>query len=185
MPLSRLSIACLASAAAAACLTFTSSDADASENLSFSAQRLEQQQDISPGVPDQHGCFDRIPISPVATMTTAGGTLFGPVMSTISIYSNGRIITSEASYGGASAAGTAFVDPASVENLAQTLRESGAFDLCDQKDDFYDVPLKTVTVFSGGQDAKAHTYSYYFAEDEYQQAEDAILGFLIENVLSR
>ena len=185
MPLSRLSIACLASAAVAASLTFTSSDADASENLSFSAQRHEQQQDISPGVPDEQGCFDRIAMSPVATMTTAGGTLLGPVMSTITIYSNGLIITSESSHDGASAAGTAFVDPTFVEDLARTLRESGAFELCDQKYDFYDVPLRTVTVFSGGQDAKAHTYSYYFAEERYQQAEDAILGFLIENVLSR
>ncbi|MEM9381414.1 MAG: hypothetical protein AAGB93_15780 [Planctomycetota bacterium] len=188
MAVPRLALACLATASTAALLAFTSTEADASDHVGLATHGVgfAPQKGVSGGPIGGPGCLDRIAMSPVATMTTAGSTLLGgPIMSSITIYSNGLILTSETALGGASAAGTAFVDPSSVEDLAQTLRAAGAFELCDQSYDVYDVPLRTVTVFSGGQDARAHSYSYYVPDEGHQQAEDAILGFLVETVLSR
>lgn len=132
---------------------------------------------------DSPGCFDSIQSSPVVMMTTAGGTLAGPQMSSLVVYSSGVVIMSEASgHSGASAAGQTFVDPVHIQDLRNELRGLGSFQLCDEQQTVSDIPLTTVTVFSGEQSARAHSYSYWIGTGEHQDVQDAIQSFIIQYV---
>ncbi|MEM9799056.1 MAG: hypothetical protein AAGA20_01955 [Planctomycetota bacterium] len=116
-------------------------------------------------------------------MTKAGSGLLGAMSSTTIIYSNGLVLTSASdSNAGTSWASQALVAPQFVDALQRDLRELEAGALCDQVPIVLDSPLTTVTVFRGGQDARAHTFSYWIASDEYTQVDTAIMGFLIEHM---
>lgn len=167
--------------ASATFLAFSVGTADAADGMRFRAAKLGDLTDASGGI----SVVDRIPISPVVLMTRSGPTLLGGnQLSTISIYSNGLITVSQADgASGISSAGQAFVDPGYVEDLQAQLRSLGAHRLGDARYDAYDVPLNTVTVFHGGQDARAHSFSYWVPDGPYRDVDDAILGFLTESWL--
>jgi hypothetical protein len=175
----RISLAGVA-LATAALLALTARSADASEGPSFDASRVADVLDASPS----QLCTDRIPISPVVLLTRSGSTLLGGLqLSTVAIYSNGLVVTSFADGpSGASGAGQALVDPGYVDDLAAELRAIGAHRMCDEPHDVLDVPLNTVSVFRGGQDARAHTFSYWVPAGDYLDVEQAITGFLLEHV---
>lgn len=167
--------------ASATFFAFSADSADAADGPTFRASRIADQRDASGSA----SAVDRIPISPVVLMTRSGPTLLGGnQLSTISIYSNGLITVSQADgASGTSSAGQAIVDPSYVDDLRSRLRSIGAHRLGDAQYDAYDVPLNTVTVFFGGQDARAHTFSYWIPDGAYRDVDDAILGFLTEPFL--
>ena len=174
---------CLASVvlATSALIAFTTAEADAADGHRLTSRRVNTLRDVSASTP----CQDRLAISPVVMMTSSGGTLLGPSLSTITIFSNGLVTVSSATgFNGASSAGQALVDPQFVKTLRADLRAVGAHTACDQQYDVYDAPLKTVTFFRGGQDARAHTFSYWIPEAQFEVVDNAILGFLAEHVLN-
>ena len=154
--------------------------ADAADGPSIQATRIADAQSITPSA----YCTDRIPVSPVVMLTRSGRTLLGGLqLSTVTVYSNGLVLSSFADgASGANGAGQAIVDPKAIEGLAADLRALGAHAMCDERFDVYDVPLNTITVFRGGQDARAHSFSYWVPSGEYLEVEQAITGFLLEHV---
>lgn len=107
---------------------------------------------------------DLFPNNPLVTMEVAGGTLGGYLYERLTVNTDGS-----ASY--VSGGGLAFPAPAgfqvtvvplaAIEDLRKKLRDAGAFKLCDLQEFVSDVPLTTVTVFAGEQDARAHTFNYF------------------------
>lgn len=132
------------------------------------------------------GCEDTIDSHPVLLRTTSGSTLFGAVLQSIAIYSDGLVVVSEAHGSkGASAATQVRVDPSLVEGLALSLREQGAFLECDEPPGPQDLPLTTTTVFGQGPDASSHTYSHRFGNDNQREIQSLVDDFLLLEVLSR
>lgn len=171
----------LASAIAAASLAgaalFLGSPAEGADAANASAQRIASASDLG-------GCPDTIPMAPVVMMTTAGYTLAGSTLSTVTVYSNGLVTTSAASgaTGGASAQQT-MTDPVAVARLASELRAVGAFRACDQSVQVSDLPLTTMTVFRSGPAARSHSFSFWIAEGDASLAEDVVLDFIAAQVL--
>lgn len=127
-------------------------------------------------------CVDRIAVSPAILFTQAGGTLLGPSMYSLAIYSNGLIVEGGIDpVTGTTSADQHFVNPQLVHDLQRSLRQMGAHNLCDAQFDALDVPLTTVTIFNGGQDATTHTYSYTIAEPTQRDVQDMIMGFMNAN----
>ena len=180
MLVTRISLAALA-LASTSLFALSSLLATAADGPEVSVRRVASARDAS----GSRQCVDRLAINPVATMTCSGTTLLGGwQLSTIAIYSNGLVTVSQASgAGGASSAGHALIDPQYVDNLQRELRRLGAHTLCDERFDVSDSLLTTVTVFSRGQDARAHTFSYWIPTGEYQDVDDAITNFMTERVV--
>lgn len=136
----------------------------------------------APGGADQ--CVDHIQVAPVLQMTHAGYTLTGPVMRSLHVDSSGLVIMSEQNpAGGGSSAQMFHVGPDRVRALAIQLEELEADSLCDARTQVYDVPLTTVTVFSGGADSRAHSYSYWLAEGGQRLVEEEITRFIMDVAL--
>lgn len=124
-------------------------------------------------------CADLQVHSPVLLVNWSGTTLLGPVDAMLAVYSSGRAtysaldpITGEATMKAQSLTGE------EVEALRMALRSAGAADMCDQAQIVYDVPLRTVTVFDGEQDALSHTFSYWIESGPYagvQAIVDAVM----------
>jgi hypothetical protein len=105
---------------------------------------------------------------PVVNVDVSGGTLTGPVHDRYTVYNGGFVSYSEASgLIGSSSAGTTGVSEAVVDQLIKDLEDAGAFKLTDQRSTVSDVPLTTVTVLKGDTNARAHTFSYWLAIDDY------------------
>lgn len=142
-----------------------------------SARRVADMQEIGGSAGD--ACVDSIEVAPVLQMTRAGSTLLGPSMDSLMVYSNGLVIMCmQSPAGGGSSAQMFQVDPARISSLRFALEELEASRQCDARVQAYDLPLTTVTVFTGDADAKAHSYSYWIAEGGQRAVEDEIMSFV-------
>jgi hypothetical protein len=120
-------------------------------------------------------CPDPIPVHPVLIHDIAGSTLIGPLYRHLIVYSNGHASLSATTYEpDPGRAQTGILTPAETAQLAADLQAAGAFRLCDDDSVISDMPLTTVTVFRGGPDALAHTYSYLQASSQQQGVEDLV-----------
>ena len=127
----------------------------------------------------QAGCQDLWAQHPLVVYDVTGSTLAGPVDLSLVVYDSGVAKLSSAS--GAPGQGKARVEyltPQATLALARALFQSGSFQTCDQPLAGSDVPLKTLTVFRGGTDAKAHSFSWWITENEYAVLEQHVTDFI-------
>lgn len=124
---------------------------------------------------------DSITGAPLVSMEVSGGTLTGLIYARLSVSDDG--IATYVAGGGmtqpmAATIQTVSVPPSAIQQLQKDIRESHAFTLCDVATVVNDMPMTTVTVFSGGADARAHTFSYFFpAIGDNSKLHDALTKF--------
>lgn len=125
---------------------------------------------------------DEIPNEPVMLYSLAGNTLLGALHTQLAVYSSGfaTIATQNESFNPAQQdymdVATAYLDVRDVRELREQLKASGAHALPDQKLFASDIPLNTLTVFSGT--SLAHTYSYWIGTNQYEAANKVVQDFI-------
>lgn len=115
---------------------------------------------------------------PIVMFDVSGSTFLGPVLEHLTIYNDGLASYSNASPTGSTSVGSAMISSQEINKLIQALEEANAGTLQDQEGTVSDVPLTTVTLFSGGTNAQAHTYSYWLGWDNYAAADDVLSEFI-------
>ena len=124
---------------------------------------------------------------PVLVLDVTGTTLLGIVHRHLAVYNDGYATLSAFERGSFRAlptqayARTAFATESTVAQLRQALGRAGAFALEDQRGFVTDVPLTTVTIFRGGTNAVAHTYSYWLPTGDYGGADAIVHTFLADH----
>lgn len=177
LPLRALSFLALITAGV---LAYTATPAEAGDGGNATARRLGVVTDLS----GTTGCADTIPSAPVLMMTTSGSTLAGPYMTSLTVYSDGLVLMSEAiGISGSSAAAQTRISAETVQGLERDLREAGAFRICDQVRPVADLPLTTVTVFADDASSTSHTYSYWIGSTAQQSIGQIINDFVLLEVL--
>jgi len=145
------------------------------------ASQPQSQVAIGPAKPVPVGCKNNLKVEPVLNVDVTGGTLAGPFHRRLTVYNNGLATVSkdiDSVFGGPDIdADYTYVSAAAVSQLQSDLLTSGAFGLCDQSIIVFDVPLTTVTVFSGTTDAKAHTFSYWLGSGSYSGVQGVVSSF--------
>ena len=122
---------------------------------------------------------------PILNFDVSGSTLTGPFHSRLTVYNSGLITASQCSgFTGGNSAGTGYAAPAQVEKLRRELIDAGGLVLPDQNLSVADIPLTTVTVFNGGTNAKAHTFSYWVGIKGYGQIAQIISDFSLAHTTS-
>ncbi len=138
----------------------------------------------SPGVP----CTTNPLVQePVLVFDISGFTLTGVLHQHLAVYNNGVASISRVS-GGTSLfplskdADLAFISSQMVEKLQKDLAAAGAPLACDEQLFVSDIPMTTVTVFRGGTDARAHTFSYWLPTTPQSQATAQVISKFIADV---
>lgn len=140
-------------------------------------QPLFASEDAAGGLQQLHAT-DR---QPVLIHDVSGGTLLGPVQSTVVVWSSGAVTYSGQEAFGDPVVGATSLSPAELDALMDGLAASGAQVLEDQWPQVSDVPLHTVTVLGPTSDSTAHTFSYWIGEGDYASV-DEVLGRLMAEV---
>ena len=119
---------------------------------------------------------------PVLVYNVQGSTLVELVHTNMVVYNSGSVmLTSTSSAPTEGAPQTCFsVDPMVAQQLLYDLAAAGAFTACDGIAAVSDVPLTTVTVFSGTTDARAHTFSFFdnLSDPTHGDVQDIIQEFI-------
>lgn len=115
---------------------------------------------------------------PIVLYEISGATLLGPVDRTLTVYADGALKLSAASATGAGECLLGQTTPEVAQKLQQELVQAGAFDLCDDPRNVTDVPLNTLTLLRGAQDARAHTFSYWIGDGHYLAVDLTIEKFI-------
>jgi len=128
-------------------------------------------------------CNNPLPQEPILVHDTTGFSLGGPIHIHFSLYANGLATLAHGPgpglIGGDGKADFTSVTPAEAMGLLQDLIALGAYNQCDLDDQVSDLPLTTVTVFRGLTDARAHTFSFWWASTPQLLAiEDRIQTFI-------
>jgi hypothetical protein len=130
------------------------------------------------------GCANIWDSEPIVIYNVQGSTFLEQVHSTLIVYSSGSVMyvnsTSSSSLRSGAQETSFSVDPRAARQLQMDLAAAGAFGACDGVAAGADIPLTTVTVFSGSTDALAHSFSFFdnLADPVYGEVQD-ILGEFI------
>lgn len=127
------------------------------------------------------GQLDATDRQPVLVYDVSGGTLLGPVQSTVVVWSSGAVTYSRQDPFSEPAVGTMTLAPAALEGLLQSLEDAGTGALQDQWPQVADLPLNTVTVLGPTTSTVAHTFSYWTGVGKYA-AVDAVLDRLTAEI---
>ncbi len=130
----------------------------------------------APAVAEQ--CPNLLLHEPIVLYEISGATLLGPVDRTLTVYADGALKLSAASATGAGECLLGQTTPEIAKTLQQELIQAGAFDLCDDPRNVTDVPLNTLTLLRGAQDARAHTFSYWVGDGHYLGVDITIEKFI-------
>jgi len=119
---------------------------------------------------------------PVLMMDTTGSTLLGLYHRRLSVFTDGSVSMSEMSGGHITEkyvdAQAFYVPNGAIRNLQEDLAAANAFLLCDEPMTIFDAPMTTVTVFRGGTDALAHTFTYFFTGGVYGPVDAVVEKFI-------
>ena len=114
----------------------------------------------------------------MVTYDVSGSTFAGPFHQHLTVYSSGFASIARATSFGAADAQTAQVPEAAILQLKSDLDALGARTLCDIPTVIADVPLTTITVFSGATDARAHTFSFFLSIKQQGAAKALLESFI-------
>lgn len=125
-------------------------------------------------------CENTIPHEPVLVYELTGSTLVAQIDRTLYVYADGSLKLAEAEADSLGRSLRAMADPKEVMALQLTLVQYGALNLCDDTRRVTDVPLNTLTMFRGGPDATAHTFSYWIGDGDYAGVDGVIQQFIVD-----
>jgi len=126
-------------------------------------------------------CFNVVAHEPVLVFEVLGSTLLGQVDDTLTVYSDGTLKLATAYADGFGQVQRVQITPREVFTLYQQLELGGAFSGCDDPRQFTDVPLHTVTLMNGVQDAWGHSFSYWIGDGTYAAIDAVLENFLAEH----
>ena len=131
----------------------------------------------------QSGCSNLWVNEPLVVYDITGSTLAGLVDSNLVVYDSGVIKLSSASaQPGQGRALLSYVSPQEAQDFARELALAGGLSICDQNAAGSDVPLKTLSLFrSAKTDTRVHTFSWWFALNEYAPIQQRIDQFIQTN----
>lgn len=117
---------------------------------------------------------------PLLVHDVGGSTLAGPFYRHLAVYSSGfaTISSSIGFLADNGASQTAFASPAEVQTLRNDLSNAGAFTACDDPTMAADLPLTTVTVFRGGTNSAAHTFSFMIPDGQTAAVQAIVDSFI-------
>ena len=130
-------------------------------------------------------CPNKIGFEPVVTYEVSGTTFAGPLYQHLTVYNNGHALFARKTTFTDPVVEAVQVTPADVAQLRDDLAATGAFGLCDLPPQGADIPLTTITVFSGGTDARSHTFSFFFSAGGQAAAKQVIEAFITTHVGTR
>ncbi len=130
------------------------------------------------GIAAPTACPNKVAVEPVVLYDVTGSTLAGPYHQHLTVYGNGFATLARDPVVGGSVVETVFLPPADVAQLRTDLAALGAASLCDIPTPVSDVPLNTVTVLSGGTDARAHTFSFFLAIKQHGAVKTLLETFI-------
>lgn len=126
---------------------------------------------VRPAAAVPGGCGNLFPNEPLVLFDTTGFTLSGSLIhQNLVVYGSGIAAYSVSSqqltpplegsfdFGDAK---VAMLTPETAQRFLRELAFAGAFSLCDEPAFVADVPPSTLTVFNGGTDAAAHSFSFF------------------------
>lgn len=126
---------------------------------SVAVPQTAPRQTITPG---PTACGNFLKQEPILMYDVSGSTIAGPIHQHLTVYNNGFVTFSEIQLGTLdNRALTTQVSLSEVQALLQGLRDTGAYQLCDGHSIGNDIPQKSVTVFQGATDARAHSFNFY------------------------
>jgi hypothetical protein len=114
---------------------------------------------------------------PLVAFDVTGATLAGPLDESLIVYSDGTVKHFSQSQG---ISKVTFVPPVQARALAADLLAAGAFTLCDQPLAGSDIPLQTLTVFRGAQNAAAHTFNWWSDDAPYDVPHQILASFIAQ-----
>ena len=127
-------------------------------------------------------CTDLWVHHPLVVYDVTGFTLGGPVDLSLVVYDDGTAKLSSASAApGQGKSSLVVLSQQEVLAFAQSLLQAGSFQTCDQPLVAADVPLKTLSVFRGATDAKAHTFSWWIDVGPHATFEQLAGDFIATN----
>ncbi len=115
---------------------------------------------------------------PLVVFDVSGATLLGPVHRSMILYNNGRVSVAEFAPGKAPRNASRMISIDEAERLHGALVDCGALDMLDQKEQVMDVPMTSISIFTGETDAVSHTFNYWLAGSEYGKVEHTIDRFI-------
>jgi hypothetical protein len=125
-------------------------------------------------------CENTIQREPVLVYELVGSTLIAQIDRTLYVYADGSLKLAEAQADSLGFCLRSQTTPRDVQLLQQALVQAGGMRLCDDPRRVMDVPLNTLTLLRGDQDARAHTFSYWIGDGEYAQVDALIQQFIGE-----
>jgi hypothetical protein len=128
----------------------------------------------------QPQCENWVVHEPILVFEVSGYTLAAQVERALILYADGSMKLSQASSTGTGSCALGQTTPENARALQQMLAGAGGFLLCDDARQVTDVPLRTLTLMRGTQDARAHTFSYWLGDEDY-----AMVDALLENFISQ
>lgn len=128
------------------------------------------------------GCCANIWLhEPLIVYDVSGATFAGPTDLLLTVYTSGQVKISSASLlprGGRADITT--IPPDEARDLAVDLRSLGAYVLCDFPSSSADIPLKTLTVFGGGSETIARTFSWFEVEGSTALIQQLLAEFIAD-----
>lgn len=112
---------------------------------------------------------------PLVAFDMTGATLAGPLDESLVVYSDGTVKHFSQSQG---ISHVTYVEPLEARKLAADLLAAGVSTLCDQPQAGADIPLQTLTVFRGAQNAAAHTVNWWSDEAPYDVPHQILASFI-------
>jgi hypothetical protein len=131
---------------------------------------------------DAPACENVILHEPLLQYEVSGSTLVGALVDrSLTVWADGTARLSEASDTTDGRCLLVQVSTEETQALHRALLQMGAFAACDEAAMANDLPLSTLTVFRGAQDARTHTFSWWVPQGDYAPFEDVLEKFITEN----
>jgi len=131
--------------------------------------------------PAAQACDNVIVHEPLLVFEIVGSTLAAQVDRTLTVFADGSLKLADAELGGPGGCTRAQTTPLEVLALKQALTQAGAAILCDDPQQVTDVPLRTLTLLRGAQDARAHTFSYWLGAGDYALVDALLEQFIADH----
>jgi hypothetical protein len=117
---------------------------------------------------------------PLLVFDVSGGTLLGEVHQSLTLYNNGRVSLAEFGRGRTARNVSRLITVTEAEKFRSMLVAAGALSLTDQANQVMDVPLTTVSIFTGETDGTSHTFSYWIPGSKYAGLQQAVDAFIFQ-----
>ncbi len=128
----------------------------------------------------QPGAENTIVHEPLLVYELVGSSQLAQIDLTLYVYADGWIKLAQADADSLGFSRRALATPRTVQALKNALMQAGAMKLFDDARTVTDVPLHTLTMMQGAQDARAHTFSYWVGDGEYAVIDALLEEFIVE-----